>query len=430
MKALVLGAYGLIGAATVRALRLDGFDVCGMGRSDIAAQRAAPDIDWIIADIATQSVDDWKGHLQGVEVVINASGALQDGARDNLQKIHEDAIAALCDAAKGLDLRFIQISAAGADMGATTEFMRSKARGDALLQKSDLDWTILRPALVIGQNAYGGTALLRGVAGLPAIGPRIFEDSPIQTIALTELAEAIVLCAKGNMPSRCIYELSESAQHSFGDTVDEMRSWLGFAPFLFRVPVPRPAIWLTSQMADAAGWLGWRSPLRSNAVKTLAGGVTADLAVWQNAGGPAFGSLRQTLGNMPATQQERWFARLFLMLPLSIVVLSVFWLLSGLIGFWQFQSAANVLTTRGFSTALAGGFVGLGSVADIALGLAVLFRPWARHACLAMVLLSLCYLAGASLFAADLWADPLGPMVKVLPSMALAIVACAMLEER
>ena len=67
---------------------------------------------------------------------------------------------------------------------------------------------------------------------------------------------------------------------------------------------------------------------------------------------------------------------------------------------------------------------------DILIGLALLFRPAVRFACLAAVLLSLAYLAGSALVAPQLWADPLGPMVKVFPAIALAVIVAALSEER
>ena len=109
---------------------------------------------------------------------------------------------------------------------------------------------------------------------------------------------------------------------------------------------------------------------------------------------------------------------------------AIFWLLSGVIGLAQFDEAVTVLTKRGFEEAAAGRLVLVGAVLDIALGTAVLVRRLARPAALGMVALSLGYLGAATLFAADLWAEPLGPLVKVLPGMTLAFIAAALLDER
>jgi hypothetical protein len=68
--------------------------------------------------------------------------------------------------------------------------------------------------------------------------------------------------------------------------------------------------------------------------------------------------------------------------------------------------------------------------ADIAVGLMACHRRTARLGLLGMVAVTATYLAGATLWRPDLWADPLGPMVKVLPAAMLAVVALALLEER
>jgi uncharacterized membrane protein len=141
-------------------------------------------------------------------------------------------------------------------------------------------------------------------------------------------------------------------------------------------------------------------------------------------------SLEETLSRMPGNAQERAFARLYLALPLAIACLSFFWLLSGAIGFLSHADARAVLTGRGVPAWFAEVAVTGGALADIALGLAVLVRRWCRAACLGMIVLSAAYLAGATAMTPDLWADPLGPLVKVLPSIMLALLVALALEDR
>lgn len=47
-----------------------------------------------------------------------------------------------------------------------------------------------------------------------------------------------------------------------------------------------------------------------------------------------------------------------------------------------------------------------------------------------MVALSAAYLAGSLVTAPDLWVDPLGPMLKVLPGMVLVLWVWLFLEDR
>ncbi|MEO1678788.1 MAG: SDR family oxidoreductase [Pseudomonadota bacterium] len=427
---LLLGAYGLIGAACARALKGHGIEVVGVGRSAASIRRSRLDIAWIEADIARLSVDAWRKHLDEIDIVVNAAGALQDGSRDSLEAIHVTAVDRLCRALDGKCTRVVQISAAGVSTDAPTAFFRSKARGDAILQASSLDWIILRPTLVIGPAAYGGTALLRGVAGLPGIEAKVFHDRPVQTIGLTDLAEAVVSCAQRVMPMRRVYDLTEPDTRTFGEVVALVRAWLGQPPHRLSVPIPRLVLRLACLHADGLGWLGWRTPLRTTALTTIENGVTGDPSTWRAAGGRDMAPLPDVLASMPATLQDRVFARLYLLCPLAIALLSVFWLSSGLIALARVDAALGVLTMRGFGTDAARAIVIGGAVADIALGALILYRPWARLACLGMAALALAYLAGATLFAPDLWADPLGPLIKVLPSIGLSLIAFSMLEDR
>ena len=127
--------------------------------------------------------------------------------------------------------------------------------------------------------------------------------------------------------------------------------------------------------------------------------------------------------------QDLWFARLYLMKAPVLIILSLFWLLSGLIPLLRPEAAAShflPLVPAGFAHAL----LYLTCALDIGLGLAVLWRPTARKALLGMLLVTGGYLAAATMAEPGLWLDPLGPLVKVLPSILLTLVALATLDER
>lgn len=429
-RAIVLGGYGLIGAACMRALTAADFAVIGIGRSRRAALTADPAAAWVIRDITAIGVSEWREMLAGVDVVVNAAGVLQDGARDDLEAIHVTALSRLVEAAAGLPLRIVQISAAGVAHGASTEFFRSKARGDAILAKRAGDWVILRPVLVLSPEAYGGTALLRGVAGLPWVLPRVLPKARVQTVHVDDLAAAVVAAARGDVPAGLIADLTEAEGHGFAELVDRIRHWQGFSAPLFRPPLPAIVLRLIGKGADLLGHLGWRSPLRSTALQALADGIRGDPAAWRAAGGKPCRPLAATLAALPATRQERLFARLYFVLPLAIATLSAFWVASGLITLVRPAATMAVLEGRGLPVWIAGAAVFGGALADIGLGLAILWRPAARGAAAGMVGLSACYLLGSMAVAPDLWLDPLGPMVKVIPGMVLAGLTALMLEAR
>ena len=71
-----------------------------------------------------------------------------------------------------------------------------------------------------------------------------------------------------------------------------------------------------------------------------------------------------------------------------------------------------------------------GGIADLAIGGALLVRRWVRPACFAALFLSAAYLVVGTMLTPYLWADPLGPFVKIFPGMALALGIAALSENR
>ena len=110
--------------------------------------------------------------------------------------------------------------------------------------------------------------------------------------------------------------------------------------------------------------------------------------------------------------------------------LALFWIVSGLVTLVQPAAAAEVLTSRGVPLMLAEALVVTGAIADAALGILALFRRWLPVAARGMIGLTLLYLLGGTILAPGLWADPLGPLVKAIPALVLALVALAVAEER
>jgi hypothetical protein len=185
---------------------------------------------------------------------------------------------------------------------------------------------------------------------------------------------------------------------------------------------------LISAGADLLGWLGWRSPLRSTSLRVIRDGVTGDAAQAAQVLGRAAKSLAETLAAMPAGVQDRWFARMWLLKAPVVAVLGGFWIASGAITL--VDPARAVAAGAAYGAAPPEGAVIAGALLDLALGLAVLVRPLARPALGGMILTSLGYLAAGTVLAPGLWLDPLGPLVKVVPTILLAVVALAILDDR
>jgi uncharacterized protein YbjT (DUF2867 family) len=432
MRVLVTGAYGLIGAACLVGLHREGHEVIGAGRHIGDAARRFPFARWRVADFGDLvTAEAWKPLIADVDAVVNCVGVLQDGMRDSVRRVQLDATAALFEgcAAAGVS-RVIHVSAIGADAAATTEFARTKAAADKRLAALDLDWAILRPGLVIAPQAYGGTALLRALAAFPLLVPVVHAESRIQVVNVDDIVRTVVRCLAPEAPRRVCWDLAHEQALTLAEIVAALRQWLGFAPARI-VSVPAVLGRLAARLADAIGWLGWRSPMRTTALAQLGTGVVGNPAPWIAALGRPPASLVDILAAHPAGVQERWFARLYLLKPIAIVGLALFWIATGLITLGPSRAAAAAIFTGvGVSPTAAVALAVAGAVVDIIVGTAVMFRTAARAAVIGMLMVTAFYVFAATLLMPGLWLDPLGPLVKALPVALACLFTLAILDER
>jgi uncharacterized protein YbjT (DUF2867 family) len=428
LKILVLGGYGLIGLAITKALMAAGHEVTGLGRSAAKGRAAVPAANWVARDLSRMTnAEDWADVLAGMDVVVNAAGVLQDGMNDRVMAVQRDAVRAMAAACKPAGVRqIVQISAPGVSESSDTVFYRSKAEGDAAVKASGVDWVIFRPGLVLSPQAYGGTSLLRQLAAVPLVQPVMMADADIRTVHVQDVAAAVVRAVQEGL-TQVDADLLSSEPTRLEDLILAIRSWLGFAKPKAVIRAPFFLGAMTARLGDLAGWLGWRPALRTTSLKVLGKGVTGNAAA--NAATWPVRGLAETLQALPSTVQERTYARMALLYPFLLLVLSGFWIVSGLIGWWQ-QAAAMAVFGPEVPAPLAKGFVLGGAVADITIGAALLVRPLTRPAALAAVLVSLAYLAGSAMLAPYLWVDPLGPMIKVFPAIGLALTVWMLTEAR
>jgi uncharacterized protein YbjT (DUF2867 family) len=427
VRVLLIGASGLIGSAVAARLRGAGHEVVGLGRT--APAGAAVDR-WVRLDLREATRPEaWQPHLRGVEAVVNCAGVLQDNVRDSTAKVHRDAPAALWQACEAAGVtRVIQISALGVDRGAVSDFSRTKREGDAALEASTLDWVILRPSVVVGRAAYGGSALFRGLAALPVL-PRTPEAGPLAIVQLDDVAETVVRLLAPEAPSRVALELAGPEELRFEEVVAAYRAWLGWRPARL-VSVPAWTMGAGYRIGDLIARLGWRPAIRSTARAEIVRGAVGDGRRWTEATGIAPRSLAAALADDPASVQERWFARLYFLKAVAIGTFALFWLLTGIISLGPGYKLAVAYMVRAGAGPFSQPSVIAGGVADVAVFCAMVYRPTTRLALWAAVGLSLSYIFAGTILLPGLWKDPLGPMMKIWPILALNFVCLAILDER
>ncbi len=428
MQVLVVGASGFIGSAIASKLRACGHEVVGLSRRRPAT---GTPIRHLLVDLSRQRTPaDWLPHLQNLDAVVYCAGALQDAPGDSLEDVHHRAAASLFEACAEAGVRrVILLSAIGVDREVRTAFSSTKAAGERALMGASLDWVILRPSVVIGRGAYGGSALLRGLAALPVLLVPVGAGA-LQPVMLGDVVDTVVHFLQRDAPARVALDLVGPDVLPLGALVGRFRRWLGWRP----VPTLTLPGWLGSvafKLGDLAGWFGWRSAIRSTAGRELLRGATGDPAPWTAATGIVPRSLDTALMAEPATVQDRWFAGLYLLRPWIFGILAVFWISTGIVSLGPgWQNGIGLMNEGGVFGWRAAAVVVAGALADLAIGFTIAWRRTTRLGLILAMLLTLTYLVIGTLLLPSLWNDPLGPMLKVPPILLFHLAALGILEDR
>lgn len=435
-KILLLGASGLIGRFVTDDLRTKDFHVVGIARHFSPSQKAtAFDLEMpLMAMTAAELARLIQAH--GIDIVVNCLGVLQDGPGSDTRDVHRDFVARLLQAIgdSGRAIRLVHISIPGAVNEDRTAFSTTKREAERLIAASGIAYAILRPGFVVAPAAYGGSAMLRSLAALPADLPAAEAATRFQPVAVEDIADTIAWLAERDIgdPSanKVTWDLMQPQPITLGRVIDQFRWSFGTSDWL-RLAPPAFLIDLGARLGDLAAWLGWMPPMRSNAIAELRRGVVGDPSGWMATTGIVPKTIAQIVGQRPATIQDKWFARLFLIKALVIASLALFWMASGFIALVvSFPATKAILDSHGFPPSLVAPFAAISSLMDMSVGVLTAFRRTCAAGLIAGMIISLGYMAGTAVMMPDLWIEPLGALVKTGPAIVLMLVALLTLDNR
>lgn len=426
MRILLLGASGFIGRHILAELIGHGHEVVAAARDTARLAGAFPAARFVTMDLAGATAEsDWVLHLTGIEAIVNSAGVLR--GRD-MNAVHIEMPRALhVAAARGRVRCSVLISAISARADVASDYAQSKLAGEEVLRASGIAWTILRPSLVYGGGSYGGTSLIRGLAGLPWLTPIPGRGDFLFTpIHVDDLARAVrLVCEEHRFGETCLDPVGP-ATIDLKVLLAQYRAWLGFRPARFLV-MPMAVMRVLAFVGDLAG----TGPICTNSLVQLMAGNAGDSAAFAGAIGFAPRSLEATLRDNPAEMQDRLHARLFFLGPVVTGTLAMLWVASALLGLFCGESQTLSLLRAiglpaGLDVPLRIGSSGL----DLFVAALVLADRRAHWSTLVQIAVVLVYTVVIGAALPYLWLDPLGPLLKNLPVLALALVHGAIRERR
>src|SRR5690606_201075 len=104
-------------------------------------------------------------------------------------------------------------------------------------------------------------------------------------------------------------------------------------------------------------------------------------------------------------------------------VTALFFVGTGIVSVGPGYEIGVALLQQGGVGQFSGPSVIAGGVADFLAGLAIAWRPTVRWGLYAAIALSLFYFVAGTLLLPGLWRDPIGPMLKIWPLIALNLAA-------
>ncbi len=426
MRVLVLGSGGFIGRHIVGDLLDAGHEVFGTARSIQSLSLEFPKATFIAINLAHAfHISDWESILDGMDVIVNAAGVLRGS---EMATVHVAMPQALHKAAEAASVqRVILISAISARDNVATDYASSKLAGEAQLRSTKLDWIIFRPSLVYGDGSYGGTSLMRGMAGLPFFVPIPGQgDFAFTPIHVADLAQAVRIAVDGEIASRQTLEAVGPETLTLKELLARYRAWLGFGRARF-VNFPLPVMRLLGKIGDVLS----DGPISTNSLDQLIAGNAGDSASFAKSIGFSPRSIGKAQQARPAQVQDRWHARLFFLAPLLNATLVIMWLASAWLGFvyGEAQTAA-VIHGLGLQESLANPLRIGSCMMDIAIAALLLFG----RSIVQTTILQLLVIAGYTLvigFALPhLWLDPLAPLLKNLPIIVVVAIYGVIGEKR
>lgn len=423
---MVIGGNGFIAGFIIARLRRNGWTVRkgvrevgrfghGTGGND-HSDEAQCDLQQLLTP------QDWYPLLEGVDAVVNAAGILREENGQTFDVVHYQAPLALAQACvdKGIS-RFVQISALG--VPGDGEFIASKHKLDQALQDLELDAVILRPSVVYSTSgSYGGTSLLRGLAGFPLChlvpGNGKWMIQPVAGEDLGRIAaEAVDQGRDGIYEIGCPEPLSVRAYQRL------WRKWMRI-PGGSELELPEGIIDSQISTWEMVG----KGPVGVTMWNMLRRGNTTQPGAWErtlDAFGTAPASVEQVLGKQPSQVQDRWQAQLYFLGPVLTFLLALVWIISGAAGIVEAAGAASLMGQFGIVGDWAITLVGVMGVADLALASWLAFTKRPRLVLGVMAVQTLLYTVALGAFVPLTWLDPLGGLAKnlvLLPALGVAWV--------
>jgi uncharacterized protein YbjT (DUF2867 family) len=245
-RVTVLGGSGFVGSSLVAKLDASGYQVTVLTRRREDAKHLIllPKVHVVECDLDDKQK--LKQYLEGSDVVINLIGILFESNQSTFEKIHHQLPRRLAQLCNELGIRrLIHMSALQASKSAPSEYLKSKAAGEAAIGEfsKKLDVTIFRPSIIFGR----GDNFFNMFASIVRLLPIIFLAKPnakFQPIWVEDVSSCFVNAIENKRAYGKTYEIGGPEIYTLRELVEKVMLVLN---------KPRPIIGLNDRLSYLQG---------------------------------------------------------------------------------------------------------------------------------------------------------------------------------
>jgi len=233
LRIAVLGGTGFVGGSLCERLVMAGHEVRVLTRHRERHREllVLPTAQVIEADVHNPAV--LKREFQGLDVVVNLVGILNESGRDGkgFERAHAELPAKVVQACRQSGVaRLLHMSALHAALDGPSHYLRSKGRGEQIVQEAEsntLHVTSFRPSVIFGPrdsftNRFAG--LLRQV---PLVFPLACANALLQPVYVADVVQAFVLALDRRATFGQRYNLCGPQVYSLREIVTYLARQLG-----------------------------------------------------------------------------------------------------------------------------------------------------------------------------------------------------------
>ena len=225
-RLFVTGASGYVGRAVLAHASARGLPLAALSRSGTAPDGAPDGVEWIKGDLLQPA--GWKHQIERGDIVLHLAAATGKANAAAHRAVNVEGTRALCRAAANAGaahLLFVSSIAVRFPDQSHYPYAHAKADAERCVRGAELPWTIVRPAIVVGQDApvLGGFALLAGLPLIPVFGDG---ERRVQPIDVGDLADALLDLAE-QPPASTVVELGGPEVVTLNDWMQRIRDARG-----------------------------------------------------------------------------------------------------------------------------------------------------------------------------------------------------------